>query len=75
MARVGESVQVLWFVQEREKGDDTELFIGAYKTEADAQAAINRLRDKPGFVDFPAGFQIYQYELGKDHWEEGFARV
>ena len=51
---------------------DEEKFIGVYATEDDAQAAINRLRDQPGFRDWPDGFSIDEYEIGADHWTEGF---
>jgi len=46
--------------------------MGVYRTEADANAAIKRLRNKPGFAEFADGFQIDAYELNQDHWTEGF---
>jgi len=69
---VGGRVQLLWFEQEKEDGADTELLIGVYQTVQDANAAIERLRSKPGFVDFEQGFKIVSYELNRDHWTEGF---
>jgi hypothetical protein len=30
------------------------------------------LNSKPGFVDFPAGFEIYEVTLGLTGWREGF---
>jgi hypothetical protein len=72
---VSGSIQLLWFVRERDQGEDTELLIGVYETEQLAQAAIERLRGQPGFVRYPQGFQICSYELNKDHWTEGFARM
>lgn len=69
------TVQLLWFVRERQEGEDTELLIGVYGTEQDARGAIERLRDKPGFAEFPQGFEIVQYEINKDQWTEGFVRV
>jgi hypothetical protein len=68
-------VYLLWFVKERAQEPDTELLIGVYAAESDAQAAIMRLRDKPSFVDHIAGFQIEPYELGRDHWTEGFVEA
>jgi hypothetical protein len=65
-------VHLLWFVQEREEHEDTELLIGAYSSEAEAKAAIQRLKDKPGFAKFPQGFQIHPCELNRDHWTDGF---
>ena len=63
-------------------GEDIKL-IGAYRSRNAAHAAIERLRTQPGFRDFPrlidpqvddeeSGFYISDYELDKDHWEEGF---
>jgi len=68
-------VQLLWFVQEREDGEDTELLIGVYRTEEDVKSTIERLKGQPGFVDFPEGFISERYELNKDHWTEGFVTV
>ena len=46
--------------------------LGVYATEPDAQAAMLRLREQPGFRDWPDGFTITEYEVGVDHWTEGF---
>ena len=71
---MSDKVQLLWFEQQREDGEDTELLIGIYRTERDANEAVERLRSKAGFVDFPDGFKIVSYELNMDHWTEGFVR-
>ena len=71
---MNKKVYLLWFVQERKEEGDTELLIGVYETEADARAAIGRVKNKPGFLDFPEGFQIHPHELGEDDWTEGFVR-
>ena len=62
----------LWFVQERLDAEDVELLIGIYETEEDAKAAIEQLKDKRGFVDFPQGFEVHEYRLGQTGWLEGF---
>jgi hypothetical protein len=54
-----------------EYGDDAKM-IGVYRSDASAAAAIARLCDKPGFRDYPAGFEISPYRLDTDHWAEGF---
>ena len=56
-------------------GRDEVCFIGVYATHADAQAAIERLRSQPGFCYWPEGFTIDEYEIGKDHWNDGFIVV
>jgi hypothetical protein len=48
-----DSVVLLWHVHR----DDDKL-IGVYRSEDDARAAIERLRDKPGFKDAPDGFAV-----------------
>lgn len=34
-------------------------FIGIYSTEEKAKAAMERLRARPSFRDYPAGFEIH----------------
>jgi hypothetical protein len=65
-------VYLLRYVREVDGAED-ELLIGVYRAEADARAAIGRLRGKPGFAAFPEGFQVEPYELNRDHWIDGFA--
>ena len=67
-----ETVQLLWFVEERPDGDDIELLIGVYRAKGDAEATIDRLKNRPGFAPFPQGFQICEYVVGEDHWTDGF---
>jgi hypothetical protein len=70
-----DDVHLLWYIREWAGGEDTELLIGVYRTEANARDAIERLKNQPGFVEYPEGFLVVPYELGKDHWMEGFARM
>jgi len=65
---------MLWFEQEQEDCEDIELLIGVYATKEEAEAAIQRRKDKPGFRDFPEGFHIYERELGVEGWTDGFIR-
>jgi hypothetical protein len=54
-------------------GDREEVkMIGVYASAADAEAAVSRLRGLPGFKYHPDGFHIDAYQLGEDHWQEGF---
>lgn len=68
---MNDKAYVLWFAKGSET-EDAELLIGLYRTPEDAKAAIERLKGKPGFVDFPQGFTMVEYELNVDHWAEGF---
>jgi hypothetical protein len=65
-------VLVLQHVHESEDGSEKVKMIGVYASDADARAAIARLRDKEGFRLFPEGFHVDPYEIGKDHWTEGY---
>jgi homoserine kinase type II len=70
------TIYLLWFVQEREQGEDTELLIGAFRTEDSAKDVIEQLKSQPGFRDYPEGFQVHPYELDKiASWSQGFVRV
>jgi predicted RNase H-like HicB family nuclease len=66
-------VHLLWFVKEMPEGEeDIELLIGVYSSDEEAKAAVQRVKDMPGFKDFNEGFQICPYQLNHDHWAEGF---
>jgi len=67
-----ETVFLLWHVQAPDTADEDELLIGAYSSEEEAKAAIERLKGKPGFVNAPDGFQIHPYVLNRDSWTDGF---
>ncbi len=47
-------------------------FIGVYSSLKQAHKAVKRLENQPGFCDSKEGFCIDEYEIDKDHWEEGF---
>ncbi len=68
------NVCILWHVRTIE-GVDEEKLISVYSDETAAKAAINRLISKPGFRDCPDGFTMDNYEVGKDHWTEGYITV
>ena len=70
---MSEVVHLLWFVREMPEGqEDVELLIGVYSSEAEARAAIERVRNKRGFAEFQEGFQISPIHINRDHWTEGF---
>ncbi len=66
-----ESVFILWHCHQTAADSDDKL-IGVYKTHEEAEAAIGRLKDKPGFRDAVDGFEIHDYVLGRDGWTEGY---
>ena len=70
-----DSVWLLWFEQEHEDGSETELLVGVYRREDGARAAIERLKEQPGFCDYPQGFNVYERTLDEDSWQEGFEEL
>lgn len=71
---MSKQVYILWYVPEGSEEENDELLIGIYESHAAAQAAMERVQDKPGFSDYPKGFRIHCRELGQDNWTEGFIR-
>ena len=56
-------------------GEEDVKFIGVYSTRENAQAAIARLSQAPGFSDALAGFHIDEYQMDKDQWVEGYSTL
>jgi homoserine kinase type II len=46
--------------------------IGIYTSKELALAALDRVKDKPGFKERPEGFEIDEVVLDTDDWTEGF---
>jgi hypothetical protein len=67
-------VFLLWHVHSLGAVNDEKL-IGVYSSEGSAKQAIDRVVTAPGFRECPEGFSIEGYELGKDHWTEGYSTV
>jgi len=68
-----DSVYLLYHLRKESPESDTQLLlIGAYLSEDDAKAAIERLKGKPGFAQYPDGFECHAYELGVENWSDGF---
>jgi hypothetical protein len=75
-------VWILWHLRPGSDPNDG-MLVGVYPSRDAAVAAVDRLKDKPGFRDHPTvtrddtapGFFIQSYELGKDHWIEGYQHV
>lgn len=47
-------------------------FIGAYRRDDEAAAAIGRVAGQPGFRDFPDGFRLFPFEVDRTYWSDGF---
>ncbi len=77
------SVFILEHLHVHTDGEECWKRIGVYTTYGDALSAIDRMKVQPGFADYPhliddnhspcgSGFNIDEYELNQDHWQEGF---
>ena len=72
-------VFMLWHVYELRDDfgiHDEEKLIGVFSSEANAQEAIEQLKDKEGFRDLPlCCFEIHKTKVDRIGWEDGFAAV
>jgi hypothetical protein len=68
-------VYVLQHVHCQEDGEEDVKLIGIYSARENAQTAIARLSQAPGFSDSPAGFHIDEYQVDKDQWVEGYSTL
>jgi hypothetical protein len=46
--------------------------LGYYADEDSAQKALSLYQLEPEYLEYPDGFCIYEYEIGKSEWNEGF---
>jgi hypothetical protein len=66
------AIFILWHSHPTGNDELNEKLIGVYATAEDASSAIDRIKVQPGFRASLEGFEICRYEVGKDHWEEGY---
>jgi homoserine kinase type II len=69
------NVYVLQHVHSREDAEEDVKFIGVYSSRENAEAAIKRLSQAPGFSDSQSGFHIDEYQIDKDQWVEGYSTL
>jgi|KBSMisStaDraftv2_1062788.scaffolds.fasta_scaffold816891_2 hypothetical protein len=65
-------VFLLWHVHEFADGHEDVKLIGVYRTQIDAEAALERARKQPGFAELPDEFEIHAHQLNRDGWTEGY---
>lgn len=68
-------VYKLWHEFEVSPGIDSTRLIGIYSSRENAERALTRARNKPGFREHPDGFEISEALVDRDGWIEGFAWV
>jgi hypothetical protein len=68
----------VWLAWHERESDGCREFklIGVFSTREAAEAAIDARRAKPGFVDYPDGFEIGAHVVDRDAaWIDGFITV
>jgi len=66
------TVHVLWHRCVDEEGRDHELMLGIYSTAETAEQSLSLLPSKPGFRDYPEGFEIQDATIDRTHVTDGF---
>jgi hypothetical protein len=71
------TVYLLEHLHEFEDGHEETKIIGIFSTREKAQAALDRVRDQPGFRERPEGFDISENEVDPDilGWTEGYVTI
>ncbi len=65
-------VYIVTHTNELPDGQEDIKFIGVYDSKESAEKAVERASLKAGFSETKEGFFVERYQLGKDHWTEGF---
>jgi len=69
------SVFILWHTHEFPDQEEDSKLIGVYESREAAERAKERAIKQPGFAEHPKGFIVDEYQVGKDHWTEGFVTM
>ena len=67
-----QKIYYLYHVRYEDTDDEDFRIIGIYSSRKQAKLAIERMKKKPGFIDFPNGFQIIPSVLNRAEWLDGF---
>ena len=65
------SVYLLGHIHEVAPGEGDELLIGVYSSLENAKKPLTRLRQQPGFRDFPDDFHVARHEVDEENRREG----
>jgi hypothetical protein len=66
------TVFLLWHTRSDSCEEADAKLIGVYESRDGAERAKDRVLGLPGFAEHPKDFEICAYEVGVDHWTEGF---
>ena len=67
-----EKVFLLHHVREVDDESDDMKLIGIYSSEEKARAALDLVKQQPGFRDHPDGFELSEALVDHTEWAEGF---
>jgi hypothetical protein len=73
--RSRDQLWIVWHEYETEEACEETKLIGVFCTRRAARNAVARLKDKPGFCDFPRGFSVSKVFLDRVEWQDGFVRI
>lgn len=65
----------VWHMRADEEGQDHDKLLGIYSSREKAEQALAGLRVKPGFRDYPDGFELYEAALDETCFTEGFVSL
>jgi homoserine kinase type II len=65
-------VYILTHARSDDEHRDRAKYVGVYASVEKAEEAVQRLSSKPGFRNWPQGFEIGEDTLDVGHGEEGF---
>jgi hypothetical protein len=68
-------VYMLYHTYEKASGFEESKLIGAYSSEEKAEEALQQVRSKAGFRDYPDGFLITPMRLDQTGWVDGFSSM
>lgn len=65
---------IVFIVEHTREDDDSSdtKFCGVFSTLENAESAVARLLECPGFRDYREGFEIHKLVVDQVHWQEGF---
>lgn len=72
MEKVMNNVFVVFHSRAKDLDNDDIKLIGVFSSKTAAENALSKIKDMPGFCDYPNGFSIDQYAIDEVHWNEGF---
>lgn len=67
-----QKVYFLYHVRYEDTDNEDVKIIGIYSSYKNAKLARERMKSKPGFIDFPDDFVISKDMVNRDSWMEGF---